>query len=250
MEQSGLPVGEGAPGAGMPRAKAGVRGFWPSNVGLAERLASAAAGGALIFYGSRIRKRRGLKAFAAIAGGNLLVRGALGRSLLYKMLGFSTARIVGGSIKVEKAVTVNRPAEEIHRFWRNFENLPRVMNHLKAVRAIDDRRSHWVAKGPAGMEVEWDAEITEDQDSRRIGWRSLDGSDIFTAGLVSFEPIPEGGGTVVRVSLEYRPPAGKAGAALAKLFGRDPARQIAKDLGRFKQLLETGEIVAGQYARG
>jgi uncharacterized membrane protein len=191
-----------------------------------------------------------LKALAAIAGGNLLIRGALGRSLIYKALGFSTARIIGGSIKVEKTVTVNRSAEEIHRFWRNFENLPRVMNHLKAVRSIDDRRSHWVAKGPAGMEVEWDAEITEDQEARRIGWRSLEGSDIYTAGLVDFEPIPEGGGTVVRVSLEYRPPAGKAGAALAKLFGRDPGRQIAKDLGQFKQILETGEIAAGQFARG
>lgn len=248
MEQSGFPGGDGAPGAGI--ARTGLRGFWPTNVGLAERLASAAAGGALIFYGSRIRKRRGLKAFAAIAGGNLLLRGALGRSLIYKALGFSTAKIAGGPIKVEKAVAVNRPAEEIHRFWRNFENLPRVMNHLKAVRSIDDRRSHWVAKGPAGMEVEWDAEITEDQEARRIGWRSLAGSDIYTAGLVTFEPIPEGGGTVVRVSLEYRPPAGKAGAALAKLFGRDPSREIAKDLAQFKRILETGEIPAGQFARG
>lgn len=261
MEQSEFP-GEGIGYESGLRERSSHRARLPANVGNVERLASAIAGAALLYFGLRkiglrktyvARKRSPLGALMALAGANLLFRGALGKSLLYKAIGLSTAKQAAGeewTIKVEKSVTLDRSPEEIYRFWRNFENLPRVMDHLKAVRSIDDRRSHWIAKGPAGMEVEWDAEIAEDAENRRIGWRSLAGSDIFTEGRVSFEPGPEGRGTVVHVSLEYLPPAGKAGAALARLFGADPNRQIADDLARFKQLLETGEIVNGQYARG
>lgn len=226
------------------------------NVGTPERWISAAAGSALLYYG--FRKRSWLGGLLAMGGTNLLLRGALGKSIIYKALGVSTAgkslsripKLAKGAIKVEKAVTVDRPAEEIYRFWRNFENLPRIMDHLKAVRSIDERRSHWVAKGPAGMEVEWDAEITEELDGRRIAWRSLEGSDVFTTGYVAFEPAPDGRGTEVRVSLEYQPPGGKAGAAMAKLFGEEPGRQIEEDLRTFKRMLETGEIAHGQMARG
>lgn len=248
MAESGIQGGAG--GESSRTDEPGLRKRWPANVGILERLASAAAGGALIYYGSSIRGRTWLRALLAIGGADLLLRGIAGRSLAYRAMGFSTTKASGGTIKVEKAVIVHRPAEEIHRFWRNFENLPRVMDHLRAVRSIDDRRSHWVAKGPAGMEVEWDAEITEEQEGRLIGWRSLEGTGLQTSGMVAFEPLPDGGGTEVRVNLEYLPPAGKAGQALAKLFGRDPAREIGKDLARFKQLLETGEIASGQFARG
>ena len=224
-----------------------------ANVGTPERWISAAAGSALLYYG--IRKRSWLGGLLALGGGNLLLRGALGKSLIYKAFGISTAgkslvKSVKGAIKVEKSVTVDRPAEEIYRFWRNFENLPRIMDHLKAVRTIDDRRSHWVAKGPAGSEVEWDAEITEDLDGRRIAWRAMEGSDVFTQGYVAFEPAPDGRGTEVRVSLEYQPPGGKAGAAMAKLFGEEPSQQVDQDLRKFKRMLETGEIAQGQFARG
>lgn len=225
-----------------------------SNVGTPERWLSAAAGGALLYLGLRRSPGSWLGKLLAIAGGNLILRGTLGKSMIYRALGISTAtkdmaKTAKGTIKVEKSTTVDRPAEEIYRFWRNFENLPRIMDHLKAVRTIDDRRSHWVAKGPAGMEVEWDAEITEDIEGRRIGWRSLEGSDVSTQGYVAFEPAPDGRGTEVRVNLEYQPPGGKAGAALAKLFGEEPNLQIEEDLRRFKRMLETGEIAHGQYSR-
>lgn len=226
------------------------------NVGMPERWISAVAGGALLYYG--IRKRSWVGGLTGIGGANLLLRGALGKSLIYKALGVSTAgkslskplKPARGSIKVEKSVTVDRPAEEIYRFWRNFENLPRILDHLKAVRSIDERRSHWVAKGPPGMEVEWDAEITDDLDGRRIAWRSLAGSDVFTHGYAAFEPAPDGRGTEVRVSLEFQPPGGKAGEAMASLFGQDPGKRIEEDLRTFKRMLETGEITQGQVARG
>lgn len=222
------------------------------NVGVPERWLSAAAGGALLYSG--LRKRSWAGGMLALGGGGLLLRGAFGKSLLRRAMGrgASARGALGGAkgaVKVETMVTVDRPAEEVYRFWRNFENLPRIMDHLKDVRAIDGRRSHWVAKGPAGMEAEWDAEITEDIEGRRIGWRSLEGSGLETRGYVAFEPSAGGRGTEVKVSLEYEPPGGEVGAALAKLFGEEPGQQIGKDLRKFKLMLETGEIVPGQSAR-
>ncbi len=143
---------------------------------------------------------------------------------------------------VRKSITINRPAEEIFQFWRNFENLPQFMNHLKSVTVESDTRSHWVAKGPAGSEVSWDAVIIEEKPNELISWRSLPGSTVDNAGSVRFEPAIGGRGTVVRVNLRYRPPAGAVGATIAKLFGEAPEKQIPVDLLRIKQLLETGEI--------
>lgn len=264
MDTSANPGEQGA-GIGIPEGFGNRKGtpLW-SNVGFPERLASAAVGGGLLYLGIRsfgIKRRIGLKrkrkawltALLAVAGGNLLLRGALGRSVIYRVLGISTAGIPSrgfkGPLRVERKAAVDRPAHEIYRFWRNFENLPRIMNHLKAVRAIDERRSHWVAKGPAGMDVEWDAEITDDQDGRRIAWRSLEGSDVFNIGSVTFEPQADGRGTEIRVELEYNAPGGKAGAALAKVLGRDPGRQIEKDLAKLKRMMEAGEPAESQYAR-
>jgi uncharacterized membrane protein len=153
-------------------------------------------------------------------------------------------------VPVEKVVTVSRSPEECYTFWRNLENLPRFMQHLESVEAIDDRRSHWIAKAPAGTTVEWDSEITEDRPNQMLAWRTLEGSDIPNSGTVRFEPAPPGRGTVIRVTLQYDPPAGKLGAAIAKLFGEEPQQQVAGDLRRFKQLLEIGEIptTVGQSA--
>jgi uncharacterized membrane protein len=143
---------------------------------------------------------------------------------------------------IRKSITINRPAEEIYAFWRNFENLPRFMNHLKSVTTSIDGRSHWVAKGPMNTQVEWDAEIINEVPNQLIAWRSLPGSAVTTAGTVRFERATGGRGTVVRVDLQYRPPGGAIGATIAKLFGESPEKQIAVDLHRIKQLLETGEI--------
>jgi uncharacterized membrane protein len=145
-------------------------------------------------------------------------------------------------LPVRKSITINKPAEEIYRFWRNFENLPKFMNHLISVTTTDERRSHWVAKGPARTQVSWDAELTQDIPNELIGWKSTPGSTIQTAGTVSFETATGGRGTIVRVELQYRPPAGKLGATIAKLFGEAPEGQIPVDLQRIKSLLETGEI--------
>ncbi|HYE02535.1 MAG TPA: SRPBCC family protein, partial [Phycisphaerales bacterium] len=153
-------------------------------------------------------------------------------------------------IHVEKAVTINRPAEELYRFWRQLENLPRVMGHLERVEVIDNTRSHWVAKAPAGFEVEWDAEIINDEPGALIAWKAVEGSQVPNAGSVRFLPAPPGRGTEVKVTLEYLPPAGRLGAAIAKLFGEEPSQQVRDDLARFKQLMESGEIasVEGQPA--
>ena len=146
------------------------------------------------------------------------------------------------SEKVVKCVTINRPAEEIYNFWRQLENLPKFMNHLIAVTESGEGRSHWVAKGPAGSQVEWDAEIVEETPHQLIAWRSLPGAQVENSGRVTLEPATGMRGTVVRVDLQYRPPGGAVGATIAKLFGEAPEKQIPVDLRRIKQLLETGEI--------
>lgn len=163
----------------------------------------------------------------------------------------SNTTAAGGSMRVAEAVTINRSPEELYRFWRDFQNLPRFMKHLESVQpdseaagqTAGNKRSHWVAKAPAGTTVEWDAEITEDRPNEMIAWRSLEGADVDSMGSVRFERAPGNRGTIVRVRMQYNPPAGVIGATVAKLFGEDPAWQVKDDLRRFKQLMETGEII-------
>jgi uncharacterized membrane protein len=145
--------------------------------------------------------------------------------------------------RVNKTVIINRSPQELYRYWRNFQNFPRFMEYLESVQVTGDKRSHWVAKGPAGKRVEWDAEITADQANELIAWRSLEGSDVQHSGSVKFQPARGGRGTFVRVELDYRPPAGAVGAAVAKLFGRAPDQEIDESLRRLKQLIESGEIL-------
>jgi uncharacterized membrane protein len=154
-----------------------------------------------------------------------------------------TERQRAGAIRVKKAITVYRPAEECYRFWRNFENLPDFMAHLEVVRVIDDRRSHWVARAPLGAVVEWDAEIVEERPNELIAWRSLEKADVPNWGQVRFVPAPGNRGTEVRVELSYDPPGGIIGATIAKLFGEEPSQQVDGDLRRFKQVMEVGEVV-------
>jgi uncharacterized membrane protein len=146
-------------------------------------------------------------------------------------------------IPVIRTITINKSPDEVYGFWRNFENLPTFMHHLQAVHCYGDHASHWVATAPAGRTVEWDAEITDDIPGSLIAWRSLEGSDVDNSGCVRFERATGGRGTVVSVELRYQPPAGRLGAAVAKMFGEDPGQQIAHDLRALKQILEVGEIV-------
>jgi uncharacterized membrane protein len=138
---------------------------------------------------------------------------------------------------------VNRSPDEVYRFWRNFENLPRFMKHLQTVNDLGDGRSRWKATGPAGTEVEWDATIIADVPGEVITWRSLENSDVDNAGAVRFEEAPGNRGTIVKVNIQYNPPAGVVGATVAKLFGEEPEQQLDDDLRRFKQVLEVGEVV-------
>ena len=146
-------------------------------------------------------------------------------------------------IHAKGTCVVNRPLEEVYNFWRNFQNLPRFMRHLESVEDLGDGRSHWVAKGPAGMNVEWDATIVADVPGEVITWRSLENSDVDNAGAVRFEQAAGRRGTIVRVNLEYNPVGGVIGATVAKLFGEEPSQQLDEDLRRFKQVLEVGEVV-------
>jgi uncharacterized membrane protein len=140
-------------------------------------------------------------------------------------------------IGVIHTATLDSTPGEVYRFWRRLENLPRFLSHLESVSNVSDRIAHWVASGPAGAGVEWDAEIVDDQPGRRIGWRTLPGSPVTHEGMVSFEPAIGGRSTVLRIEMLYVPPAGKVGARIARSFGTDPALQIANDLRRLERLL-------------
>ena len=165
------------------------------------------------------------------------------------------SRAMGGmhrALRLHAAVTVNRPSDQAYRFWHDFENLPRFMHHLQAVQRTGDgsRRSHWMAKGPGGRGVTWDAEIVEDKPNQLIAWRSTPDSRVPNSGRVLFLPAVGGRGTEVRVEIEYEPPVGSVGKAVAKLFGEDPEQQVRDDLRRFKQVIETGEVVRSEGSPG
>jgi uncharacterized membrane protein len=205
-----------------------------TNTSDTERWASLIGGGALVLLGLSQRSLRG--ALLAVAGSGLAARGlGVGESL-------QSAVDANQTIKVEKTVTIDKPVDELYRFWRDFANLPRFMKHLKHVTVIDEKRSHWIASAPIGNSVEWDAEIVREEENRLIAWASVEGADVENSGFVRFQPAPAGRGTEVKVVLEYSPPGGAIAAAAAKLFGEDAEQQIGDDLRRFKQFMETGEI--------
>ena len=225
------------------------RGASAINVGHHERWLSLALGGALATFGIKRGVRDGF--VLAAAGGALLYRGVTGYSFLYRTLGIdtSTARPRsavavphGRGVKVEQSVVVNKSPEELYRYWRDFENLPRFMSQLIAVQTAGEKRSHWVIHSIAGAELSWDAEIINEVPNELIAWRTEEGADVDHAGSVRFEPSSHG--TKVKVTLEYRPPAGQIGIGVAKLLGQDPQQVIEQDLRRFKQLMETGEIIS------
>jgi uncharacterized membrane protein len=225
-------------------------GRW-ENVGGSERWASAAIGLGLLLGGLSKRDRAGV--MAAIAGGALLFRGASGHCPVNSALGRDTAHAntreaLGGGrgMHVKESITIGRPVAELYRFWRNLENLPRFMDHLESVRVTGNDRSHWVAKAPAGMKVEWDAEIINEVENQVIGWRSLPGSTVASAGSVNFDDAGTDRGTRITVHLQYEPPAGRLGALFAKLFGEEPSQQVRADLRRLKQILEAGEVATIQ----
>lgn len=212
-----------------------------------ERWASIVGGGALVLSGLRQRSLRGI--MLAAAGSGLLYQGAQQKSTVQQL---GEAVGLDQAIRVEKTTTINRSASELYQFWRNLENLPQFISHLKSVTTQDDRRSHWVANAPLDQSVEWDAEIVQDEPDRLIAWASAEDAEIENSGFVRFQPAPAGRGTEVKVVMEYNPPGGALTAVIAKLFGEEPEQQIGDALSRFKQLMETGEIatVEGQPQGG
>lgn len=189
-----------------------------------------------------------------LLGAALIRRGLIGHSFLYEMLGVRTAPQGQGAatsvpyelgLRVDRAITINKPRPEVFRFFRDLSNLPQFMRHVRSVTEIDSVRSHWVVKGPAGSAVEWDAVVHNQQDNELVAWRTLPGADVDHAGSVLFRDAP-GGGTEVKVELQYNPPAGAAGAVISMLWGEEPTQQIAGDLRRLKQILEIGEVVTTQ----
>lgn len=219
------------------------------NVTQPERVASVAAGAGLAAYGLSRRSLGGL--LLAVVGGALIRRGVSGHCELYQNLGINSRQLntesgVRGNkgIKVVKSVVVARPREEVYRYWRKLENLANFMEHVESVSEIDDVRSAWVVRGPLGHSVEWTAEIITDRPNELISWQSLPGAGVQNAGSVWFEPTEKGGVTEVKVSLQYQPPAGVVGAAVAKIFDEAPDQQLENDLAKFKTLVETGRADA------
>ena len=219
-----------------------------TNVGDTERIVSVVAGAALALFGLRRFSKFGFS--LATLGGSLVYRGLTGHCSMYQRLGMNTAEESGHDtrgnlgVKIERAIVVAAPTDKIYRFWRNFSNLPRFMDNLDSVQVQDSKRSHWIARGPGGVRIEWDAEIINEIPNELIAWRSTGGGSVDHAGSVRFEAGPGGRGTTVRVSLQYDPPGGSAGHAVAALFGSDAGARVDKDLQNLKRVMESGEAVA------
>ncbi len=229
------------------------------NVGGTERAVSVAAGAALALLG--LSRGSGLGLLTAAAGSALVYRGMKGHCPAYSAMGVDTAhgteehyqqqarrteqRVAKRGIHVEEAFLINKPQQELYDFWRNFENLPRIMTHLESVQVLEDGRSRWRAKAPriAGGSVEWEAKTTRDEPGQVIAWRSLPGSDIDTTGEIRFQKALGDRGTDVHVFMRYIPPAGRIGHWMATLVGQDPERLIRDDLRNFKRIMEAGEVI-------
>ena len=208
-----------------------------------EDWTALSSGALLLLYGVTRRSRAGL--YATIASAPLLYRGLTGEWPVGNGKHADTRTALSGDrgLRVREAIRVEVPLEEVYRFFRRLENLPRFMPYLTSVTESEDGiHSHWVARGPGGVSVAWDAEIINEAENKILEWRSLPGSDIITAGSVNFDRARGGSATEIVVNLRYAPPAGPGGAALAWLFGRAPSQTIREDMRRFKQLLEAGEL--------
>ena len=183
-----------------------------------------------------------------LAGGAVLVGAGLAYAAA-KVISKSVAGdAVARDVHLETSIAIDKSPAELYAFWRDFKNLPLFMRNLESVTELSQTQSHWVAKGPGGSRVEWDAEIYTEKENELISWRSLEDADFVNAGSVRFQAGPMGHGTLVRVTMNYNPPAGKVGAGLIQLIGAEPGQLIKEDLRRLKQIMEAGEIatIAGQ----
>ena len=202
----------------------------------------------LVVQGLRSRSLPGVA--LAFLGGGLLYRGATGHCSAYQALNIDTAgkhrsdadeHVHNGRL-IKHVAVVERPAAELYDYWRNVENAPRFMTGVEAVTLTGPDKSHWVSGGPFGKKFEWDSEVFHDEPGRMFAWKTLPGADVPHAGMIKFEPTTGGRGTTVTVEINYEPPAGMLGVAVAKVIGQDPDSMTKENLRQFKQLMETGEI--------
>jgi uncharacterized membrane protein len=201
----------------------------------AYRMFGVAAGGGLLAYGIRARGWSG--ALVAGVGGALLLR-AVTNLPFRRLTGIGAGP---SAVHLTKHIHIDVAPEEVFAFFRAMENFPRFMSHLRSVEPKNGHW-HWVANGPAGIPVSWNAEVTELRPNEMLSWQSISGSAVQTSGSVRMEPAKEG--TLVEVRLSYTPPAGAIGHAVAALFGADPKRALDDDMVRLKSLLETGKATA------
>ncbi|MFL6126072.1 SRPBCC family protein [Actinophytocola sp.] len=237
-----------------------------------NRAVMAGVGGAReLAVGTAILSRRQprLWLWARVAG-DVLDLAMLGRAMLRpgntrRRLAFALASVAGvtaaditasvllgpqkgTTMELTATTTVRKPVAQVYEYWRRLENLPAFMAHVESIRVTGDRTSHWHASAPFGQDVEWDAEITEEVPGERIAWRSTGEADVPNTGTVRFTTAPDGVGTEVHVAMSYDIPGGKLGKAVARYFGEEPHQQLDDDLRRFKQVLETGEVVRSDGA--
>jgi uncharacterized membrane protein len=238
-----MPTGPQRMYMGKPHSVLVGRRGRPVNVGDTERMLSAIAGGALTLYGLRRGSLGGL--LVAGLGAALGYRGLTGHCAMYEKLGVDAGgaeRSVGNlGVKIDREIVVNAPPERLYGIWRNFENLPRLLSHVERVEVLSPTRSRWTLKAP--ISISWEAELINDKLNELIAWRTVGNQWVNHAGSVSFEPIASGA-TRVRVSLQYDPPGGRIGHAVASLFSEDAGSQIEQDLANFKRAVEEGRLAA------
>jgi uncharacterized membrane protein len=217
-----------------------------ANVGVAERILSTAAGGLLIVRG--LQKRSLFSVAGAALGAELIRRGVSGQCMLYRTTGINTAATKPGSEigidapEVRRSITIEKPVEEVYRFWRDPANMRRIVSHFAEVTPVRDGITHWAVRGPLGQRLEWDRSDREEIPGQTIVWHSLPAATVPNRGEITFQPGPDGIGTEVHVRIQFEPPLGTLGAVVAKTLHKIPHAMAGQTLRRFKSLAETGEI--------
>lgn len=220
----------------------------PLNLTRVDRWSYVASGLSLVAWGLR-RASPGGGALAGV-GGWLLYQAYTGNNPMFNPLNIRVnpnprEADAKETVMVDASLTIGKPRDQIYRFWKQLDNLPRIAPQVRSIDMLDDRRSHWRVKFPTG-EVEWDSEITRDEENREIAWRTTMNQSVVNFGSVQFRDAPGGRGSLVKVHLEYVPPVGSLGTAIARMIGQSPERMVEEALSRLKQWLETGEIATTQ----
>jgi len=220
------------------------------NVGPQERTATALLGALLVAWGAR--KRHFLGSVAALGGAALLARSATGHCPGYAALTptaeqarFARERGWSTAVTARESIEIDRPPEEVYRFWRDEANLPRFMQDLEHMEKLSDRSSRWTVRGPAGR-LHWVSRITEDRPPEFMSWEAEENADVRNAGWVEFRGFDSGRRAQVQAFMAYEPPAGRVGHAIASLLGSDPGHAMRRNLQQLKQVLETGMAEEGR----